>query len=117
MRLHDRSGTARQEVGMPGADEQSRRRGPRVTNRAAALLLVATFATGCGTESTEHPTQPAARILRFGIGVQPRQTPERGLQVVISNFSMEGLVRIDSNGRAEPWLAQSIVTSPDGLQL
>jgi peptide/nickel transport system substrate-binding protein len=54
-------------------------------------------------------------VLRVGIGGAPSQTAERGVQQFISNISNEGLLRVDQEGRPEPWLAESWRLSPDGL--
>jgi ABC-type transport system substrate-binding protein len=43
------------------------------------------------------------------------ENPESGIQQTVRNFALEGLVRIDRDGRAIPWLAERWSVSPDGL--
>src|SRR5262249_35967648 len=41
----------------------------------------------------------------------------RGVQQFINNMSSEGLLRVNQEGRLEPWLAEGWRTSADGLSL
>jgi peptide/nickel transport system substrate-binding protein len=81
---------------------------------AAGLLLVLVGTARCGKAAATHATA-AAPILRVGIGGVPSQTADRGVQQFIGNISNEGLLRVNREGRLEPWLVESWRTSTDGL--
>jgi peptide/nickel transport system substrate-binding protein len=88
--------------------------------RAAALVasivvLIGTARCGSAAGPQAHPTNDTT--FRVGVGGMPYQTPERGVQQFASNISNEGLLRVDQEGRPEPWLAESWRMSPDGLLL
>jgi peptide/nickel transport system substrate-binding protein len=51
--------------------------------------------------------------MRVGVG----GLAQSGLQQLIGNFSVEGLVNLNEDGRPRPWLAESWATSPDQLSL
>ena len=76
---------------------------------APVLTVGCSGAVGPNNASQEIPT------LRVGIGGLPSQTAERGIQQFVSNISNEGLLRVNREGRLEPWLVESWRTSTDGL--
>jgi len=43
------------------------------------------------------------------------ENPAAGIQQTVRNIALEGLVRIDRNGRPSPWLAERWSVAPDGL--
>jgi peptide/nickel transport system substrate-binding protein len=43
------------------------------------------------------------------------ENAEVGIQQAVRNIALEGLVRIDRDGRPKPWLAEQWSVSPDGL--
>ena len=89
------------------------RRGGKLAALACALIATARCAqsTGPTTSSADPPT------IRLGISNAPSQSAERGVQQFISNISNEGLLRVNQEGRLEPWLAEGWERSPDGLRL
>lgn len=98
---------------MNGADEQSTTRcaffGPLVWLLAVLLL------PACGRGGASAHSEPI--ILRVGIGGAASQNPQAGVRQFIGNISMEGLLRVDQQGRVQPWLAKSWERSADGLVL
>lgn len=89
----------------------------RLVNTGAALLLVLAGTARCGNSTGTRPPATATATLRVGVGLAPSQTPERGVQQFVGNISLEGLLRVDQEGRAKPWMANAWALSPDGLVL
>src|SRR6476646_1318086 len=85
-----------------------------VTQTLAWLIMLGSTAR-CG--SSGPASSPPGSTIRIGIGGLPQQTPQEGLQQVIGNLSIEGLVRFYDDGRPSPWLAESWTTAPDNLSL
>ena len=69
------------------------------------------WAIVAGTET------PSSASLRVGIGPSATSPAEDGVKQFISNISNEGLLRVNQEGRLEPWLAEGWDRSPDGLRL
>src|SRR4051812_31072393 len=84
---------------------------PRLPTCVFALVVSAACGTGPKPPPVERPT------LRVGVGGLPSQLPTRGIQQFVSNMSNEGLLRVNREGRLEPWLADGWERSPDGLTL
>jgi peptide/nickel transport system substrate-binding protein len=80
-----------------------------------AWLLVLTSTARCG--SSGPAPSSSGNTIRIGIGGLPQQTPQAGLQQLIRNLSIEGLVRFYEDGRPSPWLAEGWTTAPDNLSL
>lgn len=80
-------------------------------------LLVPVLTVGCRGVAGPNNASQEMPTLRVGIGGLPSQTAERGIQQFVSNISNEGLLRVDQEGRVEPWLAQSWRLSSDGMRL
>jgi peptide/nickel transport system substrate-binding protein len=79
--------------------------------------LVVLFGTAqCRERAGPVSDQPAA-TLRVGVGGLSVQAADAGLRQVVANLSLEGLVNFNEDGRPRPFLADSWVTSPDGLTL
>lgn len=77
----------------------------------AALTATALFAlSGCARSNDPAPSQRDA-TLSIGYG----ENAEVGIQQAFRNIALEGLVRIDRDGRPKPWLAEQFAVSPDGL--
>jgi peptide/nickel transport system substrate-binding protein len=51
-----------------------------------------------------------------GIGGLPASSPERGVQQFLGSLTLEGLLRVNQEGRLEPWLAKGWKVSSDGLR-
>jgi len=81
----------------------------------AVLLSVLAATARCG--SAPGPPPPPSSELRLGISNVTSQSADRGVQQLINNISNEGLLRVNSEGIAEPWLAEGFQRSPDGLKL
>jgi peptide/nickel transport system substrate-binding protein len=74
-----------------------------------------------GTAQCRHDSRLVsghqAATLRVGVGGVSVQAAEAGLPQVVANLSLEGLVNFNEDGRPRPFLAESWVTSADGLTL
>src|SRR4051794_8188076 len=80
--------------------------------------LVVLFGTAhCGHGGAPVSHQPPAVTLRVGVGGVSLQAADAGLRQVVANVSVEGLVNFNEDGRPRPFLADSWVTTPDGLTL
>ncbi len=66
----------------------------------------------CGGPDTTAAV-PTDATLSIGFG----ENPEVGIQQAVRNIALEGLVRIDRDGRPRPWLAERWEGSPDGMTL
>lgn len=77
---------------------------------AVAALLIAVG--GCARRNGAAESRPEA-TLSIGFG----ENPEAGIEQTVRNIALEGLVRIDRDGRPSPWLAERWTVSPDGLTL
>jgi peptide/nickel transport system substrate-binding protein len=82
---------------------------------ALACALIAT--ARCGQSPGPAPSSTESRTIRLGISNVTAQSADRGVQQFISNISNEGLLRVNQEGRLEPWLAEGWDRSPDGLKL
>jgi len=71
------------------------------------LLIAPSGCAGSNGASAERPDS----TLSIGFG----ENPEAGIQQTVRNVALEGLVRIDRNGRPGPWLADRWSVSEDGL--
>lgn len=80
-----------------------------------AYALIATARCGQSTGPVLSSADPST--IRLGISNAPSQSAERGVQQFINNISTEGLLRVNSEGIAEPWLAEGFQRSADGLNL
>jgi peptide/nickel transport system substrate-binding protein len=80
------------------------------------LSLLASTAR-CNTSAGSFKSRSEGATLRLGISNVSSQSAERGVQQFISNFSNEGLLRVNQEGRLEPWLAEGWERSGDGLRL
>ncbi len=76
------------------------------------LLGSAQCRQGPGPASSQTAT-----TLRVGVGGLSVQAAEAGMKQVVANLSLEGLVNFNEDGRPRAFLAESWVTSPDGLTL
>src|SRR5262245_42859958 len=96
----------------------ARKRHPRASLALACLFALA-GATRCGPPSNkEDPSSSAERpTLRIGISNVPQLTTDRGMQAFLVNMTNEGLLRVNQEGRVEPWLAESWQRSADGRRL
>jgi peptide/nickel transport system substrate-binding protein len=95
-----------------------RSQGPAALRTAVLLsLLAAVLTAGCRAVAGPDNGAPDLPMLRVGVGGLPAQTGERGIQQFVSNISNEGLLRVDQEGRPEPWLAQAWRLAPDAMRL
>jgi peptide/nickel transport system substrate-binding protein len=83
-----------------------RQRQVRLAVTAALLMAAANCARNDGGASDRPRT-----TLSIGYG----ENPESGIQQTVRNIALEGLLRIDRDGRPSPWLAERWSVSPDGL--
>ena len=81
------------------------------------MLVLAILTTGC---STTKPTlnQPAQQTIRYNIGAEPA-TLDPALSTgvteqTLENALLEGLVRLDRDGKPSPGMAKSWAVSEDG---
>ena len=65
---------------------------------------------GCARNDGAAAARPGT-TLSIGYG----ENPESGIEQTVRNIALEGLVRIDRDGRPSPWLAERWSVSPDGL--
>jgi peptide/nickel transport system substrate-binding protein len=84
---------------------------PRWRQLEAVLTATLLFAlAGC-----THSTDPAANQRDATLSIGYGENAEVGIQQAVRNIALEGLVRIDRDGRPRPWLAEQWTVSPDGL--
>lgn len=93
---------------MIGFNKALPRRWRQIPLAVAAALSIAISA--CASSKDGAPNQPHATL---GIGFG--ENPTVGIQQTVSNIALEGLVRIERDGRPSPWLAEQWSVSPDGL--
>ena len=79
--------------------------------------LVVLFGTAQCHRDSGPVSSPPAATLRVGVGGLSVQAADAGLRQVVANLSVEGLINFNEDGRPRPFLAESWVTSPDGLTL
>ncbi len=79
-------------------------------------LIVLAGTARCNQGAGPRPSQSHA-TLRVGIGGIPVLAPQSGLQQLVGNLALEGLVNFNEDGHSRPWLAESWATAPDGLSL
>lgn len=84
---------------------------------ALACLFALSGIVACDADRPRDAPRPDRAILRLGISNVPALATERGVQQFILNLSSEGLLRVNQEGRLEPWLAEGWDRSPDGLRL
>lgn len=65
---------------------------------------------GCAKNNGAAANRPPT-TLTIGFG----ENPEVGIRQVVTNIALEGLLRIDRDGRPSPWLAEKWSGSADGL--
>jgi peptide/nickel transport system substrate-binding protein len=63
------------------------------------------------------PNDPAASQRDATLTIGYGENAEVGVQQAVRNIALEGLVRIDRDGRPRSWLAEEWVVSPDGMTL
>jgi peptide/nickel transport system substrate-binding protein len=80
-------------------------------------LIVLLCTARCGNPGSGPTPSTASAAIRIGIGGLPQLTAQAGLQQVVNNLSLEGLVRFHEDGRPIPWLAEGWTTAPDNLSL
>ena len=81
------------------------------------MVLVAVLGTA-GCRSSEPARSEAEEVtLRVGVGDFSSVNAQAGLRQIGEILSGEGLVRIDQNGRATPWLAEGWNLAADGLSV
>jgi ABC-type transport system substrate-binding protein len=90
---------------------QELRASSKVTAGGLVALLLFT-AIAC-----EQPPPPERAILRLGVSNAPALATERGVKQFLQNMTSEGLLRVNSEGHLEPWLAEGWTASADGLNL
>lgn len=78
------------------------------------ILLMAT--AGCRSSQT-GTLHPELVTLRVGVGEAASGSAGGGIRPFVQNLSMEGLIRIAENGRAEPRLARDWTITPNGLMM
>jgi peptide/nickel transport system substrate-binding protein len=83
-----------------------------VTVAAATGFLL----TACGPEAGSTAGEPAASLLRIGVG-QQASSPGQGFRQVVQNLTVDGLATLTNEGRPRPSLAKDWTVSPDGLSL
>lgn len=85
--------------------------------RAASWMFLFVAASGCGRAPGPAARAPESVVVRVGVGRLPAQSPLNGLRQLVRNQSIEGLVRIGTDGRPRPWLAKDWTVAPDGLSM
>src|SRR5262245_9442101 len=78
-------------------------------------LLAAAAACACRPSTEEAPIDAAT--LRVGVGQVATVTPNFGVRQLMQLLSVESLVRIGEDGRAQPWLAEGWTVANDGLSM
>src|SRR5215510_6863596 len=91
-------------------------------DRRLLLMIVAGFVVligtaRCGNRNSGPAPSTTSSTIRIGVGSLPQLTAQAGLQQVVGNLSLEGLVRFYEDGRPSPWLAENWTTGPDNLSL
>jgi peptide/nickel transport system substrate-binding protein len=84
--------------------------------KGAALLSVLVTTARCEQATGPPPPSPSP-LLRLGISNVSSESADRGVQQLISIISNEGLLRVNHEGRIEPWLAEGLDRSANGLKL
>jgi peptide/nickel transport system substrate-binding protein len=87
-----------------------RRRPGRLSVAVVAALLTAVG--GCAQRNDAAANQPNT-TLSIGFG----ENPEVGIRQMVTNLAVEGLLRVERDGRPSPWLAERWSVSHDGLRL
>jgi len=94
----------------------ARRSDPRIGVLGWVSLTVLLLGNACVSRSqTTAPQGPVT--LRVGVGGLPQQSPQAGLRQFVANLSTEGLINLNEDGRARPFLAESWSQAADDLSL
>lgn len=87
--------------------------GRRLQNVIGLVVLLLAW-SGC--TQAEHPLPPPLSTgLRIGFGLPNGQNASAGVKQVVSNITNEALINFSRDGRIQPWLAESVTVSDDGL--
>lgn len=90
---------------------------PKRRIAVVGLCFVASVAaSGCSADTAQKVASSSSALLRVGIGGAPASSPERGVQQFLGSLTREGLLRVNQQGRLEPWLAKGWKVSSDGLR-
>jgi len=90
---------------------------PKRRIAAVGLFFVASVvASACSADTAQKVVLSTSAPLRVGIGGAPASSPERGVQQFLASLTLEGLLRVNQEGRLEPWLAKGWKVSSDGLR-
>jgi len=85
---------------------------PRCRRQIEAILTATALLAHVGCAQSNDPAgSHRDATLSIGYG----ENAEVGIRQSVRNIATEGLVRIDRDGRPEPWLAEKWSVSPDGL--
>ena len=85
---------------------------PRYWRQIEAVLTATVFLALAGCAPSHDPaTSQRDATLSIGYG----ENAEVGIQQAVRNIALEGLVRIDRDGRPKPWLAERWTVSADRL--
>lgn len=86
----------------------------RTCTAVIALAAIASLSVAC-SETRRASTAVADTTLTIGFGLTSGQSPLAGMNQVIGNVALEGLVSFLPDGRYRPWLAKEVTASADGL--
>ena len=87
----------------------------RESRMAAAVACVAIAAAGACSPQDLHRSERASAVLRVGVpGLSPTN-PAAGLRQLTQILTVEGLARLNEDGKPEPSLAQGWTSSNGGL--
>ena len=82
-----------------------------------AVVTAGTCLAGCRGSAAPRTVDPSSAVLRIGVGPFSSSSPTQGLRQLIQNVSVEGLGRLNDDGRVEPFLAEKWELTNGGRSL
>jgi peptide/nickel transport system substrate-binding protein len=83
----------------------------------SAFIAAGTCLAACRSDAAPRTTESSSAVLRVGVGQVSSTSPTSGLRQLTPLVSVEGLARLASDGRVQPWFAESWKLTNGGRSL